>query len=316
MPISGATDYTTLTGARNFLARQLGTSAYSNLDADTQSRVDDALAMALDQVPREASLPELRRPATLSTVGPYSTGTVSVTAGSATVTGSGTLWTASSNVLIHDKFVLGTTGAFRVNATPSSDTSLTLSSVWTGSTASGQSYAIGRDEYFLPAGFVRLLKLWDIEEGGELELWTPEEMTRRTGGRYTTGRPVAAALVGGTATTDSVNQRLQFYPVPDGRRAYGFSYLSLPTWPSATFEVYAFMDVVLAKAMSLLCIIGGEGMLVQRREWEQEYASRLRTLIKQQDRAPRTRIVSKNRYVRSGGPGYFPTVPDVFTGDQ
>lgn len=69
----------------------------------------------------------------------YRTGTVTVTNGSASVTGSGTLWVANAvagyGILLPD-------GRLYEIASISSDTGLTLATTYLGSTASGQAYAI------------------------------------------------------------------------------------------------------------------------------------------------------------------------------
>jgi hypothetical protein len=69
----------------------------------------------------------------------YKTGTVSVTNGSATVTGSGTQWVA--NVRVGDGFAGPDDRLCEITAI-SSDTSLTISPVYDGSTLSGQTYLI------------------------------------------------------------------------------------------------------------------------------------------------------------------------------
>ena len=71
----------------------------------------------------------------------YKTGTASVTNGSATVTGSGTLWLA--NVSAGDSFTIAGTGVVYDVASVNSNTSITLSVAYAGPTASGAVYAIG-----------------------------------------------------------------------------------------------------------------------------------------------------------------------------
>ena len=75
--------------------------------------------------------------------GSIQTGTVSVTNGSATVTGSGTLF--SANVAAGDLFTIVGDNAWYEVASVSSNTSLTLSANYAGTTGSGKSYAISRD---------------------------------------------------------------------------------------------------------------------------------------------------------------------------
>jgi len=71
----------------------------------------------------------------------YKTGTATVTNGSATVTGSGTLWLA--NVTAGDSFTVAGDGVMYYVASVDSDTQITLSVAYAGTTASGVVYAIG-----------------------------------------------------------------------------------------------------------------------------------------------------------------------------
>jgi len=71
----------------------------------------------------------------------YSTGTATVTNGSATVTGTNTLWLA--NVTAGDSFTVAGDGVMYDVASVDSDTQVTLSVAYAGSTASGVVYAIG-----------------------------------------------------------------------------------------------------------------------------------------------------------------------------
>ena len=71
----------------------------------------------------------------------YSTGTATVTNGSATVTGSGTLWLA--NVTAGNSFTVAGDRVMYDVASVDSDTQITLSAPYAGTTASGVVYAIG-----------------------------------------------------------------------------------------------------------------------------------------------------------------------------
>jgi hypothetical protein len=71
----------------------------------------------------------------------YSTGTATVTNGSATVTGTNTLWLA--NVTAGDSFTVAGDGVMYDVASVDSDTQVTLSVAYAGATASGVVYAIG-----------------------------------------------------------------------------------------------------------------------------------------------------------------------------
>ena len=96
----------------------------------------------------------------------YSTGTASVTNGSATVTGSGTLWLA--NVSAGDSFTVAGDGVMYDVASVDSDTQITLSAPYAGTTASGAVYTIARD-FTSPDNFPELTT-------GDIE--TPTIITR------------------------------------------------------------------------------------------------------------------------------------------
>ncbi|WP_076702644.1 hypothetical protein [Salipiger abyssi] len=80
----------------------------------------------------------------------YRTGTVSVSTGSNTVTGSGTAWVA--NAKVGEEFRLLNGDGYEIEAIVS-DTELTLARNFTGSTQSGQSYEIVPIKGFLKAAY-------------------------------------------------------------------------------------------------------------------------------------------------------------------
>ena len=89
----------------------------------------------------------------------YSTGLSSVTNGSATVTGTNTLWLA--NVTAGDSFTIASTGVVYDVAAVNSNTSITLSEAYAGPTASGAVYAIGTS-FTVPDNFPEMSQ-GDIE---------------------------------------------------------------------------------------------------------------------------------------------------------
>lgn len=76
-----------------------------------------------------------------STNANYSTGTISVTNGDATVTGSGTSWNTSTNAAVGEYIQLPDTKWYKI-ASIASDTSLEIEISYQGTTQSGQSYVI------------------------------------------------------------------------------------------------------------------------------------------------------------------------------
>lgn len=95
-----------------------------------------------------ADLPHLMSDGSIQTIAPYETGTVSVTNGSKTVTGSGTTFTSA---MVGRKIRVGTNNSYYRIASYSSATSITLDIAYQEDTASGSTYVIYKDEYRLPA---------------------------------------------------------------------------------------------------------------------------------------------------------------------
>lgn len=125
---------------------------YSITGTDTQSVSDKARAIRrINQVRADIASrfsgrwSSLYREGWLPLVPVYSTGTVTVTIESRTVTGSGTTWTSS---MVGRKF-LGPDNAYYKIAAVASTTSLTLTEPYQSTTASGASYQIWKDEYVL-----------------------------------------------------------------------------------------------------------------------------------------------------------------------
>lgn len=76
-----------------------------------------------------------------STNAAYSTGTITATSGSATVTGSGTSWATATNAEVGEYIKLPDLKWYKITAI-ASNTSLTIESTYRGSTLSGQTYTI------------------------------------------------------------------------------------------------------------------------------------------------------------------------------
>jgi len=113
--------------------------------SNKDSLIKDSIQMGLNRLTSEP-LPYLTEEGVIQTVAPYETGTVSVTNGSATVTGSGTTFTLA---MVGRKIrVAGENTYYKIKSF-SSATSITLENNFIGSTQSGSSFSIFKDEYRL-----------------------------------------------------------------------------------------------------------------------------------------------------------------------
>ena len=106
--------------------------------------------------------PHYRTRGTLQTVNDYTTGTVTATNASKTITGSSTVFTAT---MVGRKFRVSGEAAWYDIAAFVSTTELTLTQAYQGTTASGSSFIIFQDEYKLDADVHKLLNLRQVETG-------------------------------------------------------------------------------------------------------------------------------------------------------
>lgn len=118
-----------------------------------------------------------------STNANYTTGTISVTNGSATVTGSGTTWSTSTNAEVNEYIQLPDSKWYRITAIGTA-TSLTIERTYQGSTLSGQTYVIspwgeiqGRMDSTAVSSLIRPLATY-IENHID-RVWTAEGNTLR-----------------------------------------------------------------------------------------------------------------------------------------
>lgn len=99
----------------------------------------------------------------------YSTGTVAVTQGSTTVTGSGTAW---SSTQLYRQFRIGVTAPiYTITAVDAGAQTLTLNYAYGGATApAGTSYEIYQCFFPVPENFRSLITVWDPQNNWRLNL--------------------------------------------------------------------------------------------------------------------------------------------------
>jgi len=144
----------------------------------------------------------------------YSTGTASVTNGSATVTGSGTLWLA--NVSAGDSFTVAGDGVMYDVASVDSDTQVTLSVAYAGVTASGAVYAIGTG-FTVPDSFPEMSQ-GDIETATIFTRAMRKIQGRFTGIESNTTNEIGGAITDHVALPDPHTQYTKAPALLDGLR--------------------------------------------------------------------------------------------------
>lgn len=136
----------------------------------------------------------------------YTTGTVTVTLNSTTVTGSSTVWTAA---MVGRQFKVGTSSPIYTIAQFISTTQIELDLVYGGSTTAGASYSIYQCYFTPPTDFHQFITLWDPSfnwqlyldiQQSEINIWDAQRAN--TGNAYVVSfRGYATSQVGVVSTT-------------------------------------------------------------------------------------------------------------------
>ncbi len=165
---------------------------------------------------------------TLVTRPQYSTGTVSISQGSTSLTGNGTAWNTagtfgSNNVRAGGKMVINSGREVYTVQSVASDTSLTLTSMYTPATASAAEYRYFEDEYTLHADFLKPVDQQFFDENASIDLISRREFRMRYPRNNITGKPLVGTLIqhefdGNTAPV----RKIRFWKPPD--EAYSLPY--------------------------------------------------------------------------------------------
>lgn len=151
----------------------------------------------------------------------YSTGTVTVTRDSASVTGSGTAWTSA---MIGRQFRVATTVPIYTIATVPSGTSLTLDSNYGGSTAATQAYRIYQCYFTPPTDFHAFQTVWDPAMNWQLTRHTQQnDLNTWDAQRATTGLGYCIAAFDYDTSTPP-RPRYEIWPHQTSEYVYPYLY--------------------------------------------------------------------------------------------
>jgi hypothetical protein len=142
---------TTFAEAKAYARGQAHDAVGAKADRDIAAAVNGAVAM----IARDRQWTWYQTLGEVSMVAPYSTGTIALVAGDATVTlttGTWPSWAAYGKILYDGKWL-------RI-ASRTSDTEVELTAVWGGAAATAQTYVLYRDEYSLPTDCGRFGRLY------------------------------------------------------------------------------------------------------------------------------------------------------------
>lgn len=181
-------------------------------DLDTSLR-SEYIGAAYETILDERSWTGLQGRFVLRTLAPYAAGVVSVTDGSATVTGTGTAWTSA---LIGRRFRLyaDAPDIYEIAAVGSA-TSLTLDRPFAGSSVADAAYGIYRDTYDLPVNTKAVIAL-NPKFGGPLEDVRLSQIESYAARQPHWGQPLYYATFSDPLQTAApVLNSIRLWPAPD-----------------------------------------------------------------------------------------------------
>ena len=180
----------------------------------------------------EYKLPWLERNATLIVQAPYTTGTVSVAAGSTTLTGVTTLWDTNNtygvkNARTTGKLNLGDNNIYSVNAV-GGDTSITLNERYVASAdLSASTYIYFEDEYSLASDFLKLVDVKRFTTAYDIPVIGRNEFRKRYPRPNISGTPRVCTLLDKSFSgSTSPVMTVQFYPYPSTTMLIPYSYIT------------------------------------------------------------------------------------------
>ena len=181
----------------------------------------------------EYKLPFLERSATLTLQAPYSTGTVAITAGSTTLTGTSTLWTTTNtygvaNARVGGKILLaGYTDIYTVTAVGGAGT-ITLNNRFVGTTlAAGTTYIYFEDTYSLATDFLKPVNARLFSTSLDIPIVGRHDFQRRFPRPSLSGKPtVCTILDNGYSGSVSPVKQIQFSSYPNTALLVPYAYIT------------------------------------------------------------------------------------------
>ena len=176
--------------------------------------------------------PWAERSARLITRAQYSTGTVTITKGSTTLTGTDTLWTTTdafgvANARANGKIrIAGSLVPYVVSSVDGAGT-ITLSSAFTESDQTAQTYLYYEDEYALASDFLRPIDAQRFSEEIPIDIVSRTEFRRTYPTNAVPGNPVVACIIDSAPSGNTTPvRRVRFGPPPSTAMTIPYTYVT------------------------------------------------------------------------------------------
>lgn len=200
-------------------------------DTTTRSHVKNYINRSAKDVWVAHPWRERRKEKTFVTAAPYSTGTVSISNGSATVTGSGTTFPTTYTATLF-RFATGYGANFYPVTSRDSATSLTLTDNFYETTLSGSTYVLWQDIYRLHSEVDTLIEMRLQYPGfdGPMAVTTEARLDEVVYHPDRADKPTVWAM---TANSSTGLKQVRLWPVPDNTYRIVYRYLAVYTDMSA-----------------------------------------------------------------------------------
>lgn len=162
----------------------------------------------------------------------YTTGTLTVTQGSTTITGTGTAWDTNNafgvaNMRVGGKIRINSgTEVYEITAV-ASDTSATIGHKFIPDDVTDVSYTYFEDEYALADDFLRPIDIRQFSDGLPIEIIDRLMFRRAYPRNYITGKPVVATLIDLPASGDTTPiRKVRLHKPPDVAYSIPYTYVT------------------------------------------------------------------------------------------
>jgi hypothetical protein len=215
------------TDLQNRVREQTGVSATEN-----QAKRYINIGLHDMHIGRAEIFPWSERSSVLITSPQYTTGTITTTQGSATITGTSTLWNTNNdfgntNMQVGGKItVAGALDVYEISAI-ASDTSATLTSQFVQDDVTDGTYVYFEDEYSLASDFLRPIDQQQFSDSIPIDLISRMDFRRLYSTNGVPGHPKVATIVDKTFGSDTTPVRkIRFHPPPSIAFNVPYSYVT------------------------------------------------------------------------------------------
>ena len=322
MSLSPPTDLASLQGQRDRLAGLAGfPEGYRSIrDGGRQLQIDNALAEGLDRIALDLELKSFENE-DFFTTRPKLQGTDMVVTQDLAVVTSASSTFQTDGVQPRDKIQVGVNEGWLRVLTVDSETQLTMADPYPGTSATGQSFAVVRDDFELADDAWWVKRVWDATNARPIRLVSQEQLGVDTGENFETllssaSEPFLAMIVHPTdpAVGTAVGTVLRLYPAPDERFNIGYTYCVLPTVGQGPFRTRNHLGNVLYWAAASAYLLDDDDER-RARAFDGKYERAMPKVRTRDSNRARTRVRLRRQWIIGQGRAIIARDERIIPGD-